>query len=122
MENKQKKQSVVIIDDSEDLRSRIKSVVESFAHLEVIGEANNGENGAALVHEKRPDHLILDIRMPKKSGIYVLKTIKPIMDKINIIVLTNHADPVYKEKCIKLGATHFLDKTNEFSKLNEILA
>lgn len=114
------KQGVVIIDDSPDLRSRIKDVVESFVHLEVIGEANNGKEGTELIKTIQPDHVILDIRMPNKSGIYVLQSIKSISENINIIVLTNYADPVYKEKCIELGASYFLDKTNEFFKLNDI--
>lgn len=114
--------SVIIVDDSDDLRSKIKEFVETFPHVDIIGEANNGADAIELINKKQPDYLILDIQMPIMSGIEVLKKLKDDLEKIDVIILTNHAEEMYRKKCLELGAKYFLDKTNDLHKLQEIFS
>lgn len=116
------KETVVVVDDSDDIRMRIKDVVNRCAHLELIGEANNGRDAIDLIIAKKPQHLILDIRMPDKSGLQVLGSIQSVIHNINVIVLSNHSDTAYRKRCLKLGAQHFLDKSTEFSQLMKALS
>lgn len=112
----------MIVDDSSRLRTRIRSLVDSIGDgLSIVGEIDNGQDAISLIDEARPHHVILDIRMPKASGIRVLESMASYIEDINVIVLTNQSDAAYKKRCLQLGATHFLDKTNEFSRLEEAL-
>ncbi|HQW23997.1 MAG TPA: response regulator, partial [Bacteroidia bacterium] len=67
-----------------------------------------------------PDVIILDIKIPGKSGVEVLPELKT-KSYAKVIMLTNYSDAYYKNLCMKLGAEYFLDKSNEFEKINEIL-
>ena len=115
------KRSVIIVDDCEQLRKKIIETVNGLNRFNVIGEADNGIDAIALIESERPNFLILDIRMPGKSGIQVLDAIQHLVSDICVIVLTNHSGDAYKERCLKLGVDYFLDKSKEFEQLNSIL-
>lgn len=115
------KRSVLIVDDSTMIRKRIREVVESIAHMEVISEADNGSDAVVLINITKPDFLILDIKMPRMSGIAVLESIQEYLADMCVIVLSNYADIEYKKKCFQLGAKYYLDKTKEIDRLNSLL-
>ena len=114
------KKDVVIIDDCLLIRERIREIVNSSTNFNVIGEACNGIDAVNLIDAYRPDFIVLDIRMPDKSGISVLYEIQDYVKDMCVIVLTNHYGEAYKERCLKLGASYFLDKTKEIEKLKAL--
>ncbi|MFC1564938.1 LytR/AlgR family response regulator transcription factor [candidate division KSB1 bacterium] len=65
----------IIIDDEKPARSRIKRLMSGFDELELIGEAQNGEEGVELIGRLNPDVVFLDIKMPRLSGFEMLKEI-----------------------------------------------
>lgn len=120
--NSSKAKRVIVVDDCFHLRARIRDLVSNAGlGLDIVGEIDNGQDAIDIIEKIRPDHVILDIRMPKKSGIRVLEAMAPYIDEINVIVLTNQSEAAYKKRCLQLGATHFLDKTNEFFSLKDAL-
>jgi len=91
--------------------------------ISIIYTANN-YNDALVMLDKKPDLLLLDIHMPGKNGIDILKRLQESSEDCDVIMLTNYVGDYYRRKCKKLGALFFLDKTNEFdlvpAKIKEI--
>ncbi|HTD94929.1 MAG TPA: response regulator, partial [Chitinophagaceae bacterium] len=74
-----------------------------------------------MLDNKSHDFVLLDISLPGKSGINLLQKIKELNWKCQVIMVTNHSDPSYREECQRLGAKFFLDKTNEFDRVSGII-
>ena len=70
----------------------------------------------------KPDAVILDIRLPGRSGIQVLKEIKAAHPETVVIMLTNYDFDQYRRQCLQLGADYFFNKTLEFEKVMTVLA
>ncbi len=64
---------IVIADDSDMVRERIKESLKNISTVEIVGEATNGKEAVKIIHEVSPDFVLLDIRMPELNGIEVLK-------------------------------------------------
>ena len=111
---------VFIVDDSDILRDRLRSILSEIKRVEVMGEAEDALQAREFLEKHTPDAVILDIRMPRGSGIDILAMIKKTKPSIKVIVLTNYPFPQYRKKCIELGAEYFLDKSTEFDKLPEV--
>ncbi len=72
-----------------------------------------------LVHT--PDIVLLDINMPGKNGIELLRFIRVKNFGSEVIMLTNHAEVIYREQCQELGARFFLDKSSDFGLVPDII-
>jgi YesN/AraC family two-component response regulator len=113
---------ILIADDSSLLRDRIKSLLNSLNHNPMIYEAENGVDALQLIREKKPDLVILDIRMPEMNGIQVLKEIRKLKIKTKVCILTNYPYPQYKKRCFEAGADYFLRKTEDFEEIEIIVS
>ena len=114
--------TIVIADDSSLLRDRIKSTLNRIDDMLVINEAENGKEALQLIREKEPDLAILDIRMPELNGIEVLKKIRELKMNVKVCILTNYPYSQYKKRCFEAGADYFLSKTEDFEKINIVIA
>jgi len=113
---------VLIVDDSEAVRERLAEMISDLPGVEISGQANNGQEAIRLIEEIKPGAAVLDIRMPKGSGIDVLKYIQNgLQPKPLVIVLTNYPYPHYREKCLAMGADYFIDKSVDFEKVIDVL-
>jgi DNA-binding NarL/FixJ family response regulator len=108
---------VLIVDDSEQIRERLVALLAESSQIRIIGEAGSGREALSAVQRLRPDTVVLDIRLPDRSGIELLKTIKARYPEIMVIMLTNFDFAQYRRQCRQLGADHFLNKTLEFEKI-----
>jgi len=115
------KLKVFIADDSSFIHERLPGVLNEISGVEVIGEARDGVEALDLILKLNPDVVILDIRMPGKSGIDVLAELKKQKPELKIIMLTNYAYPQFKQKCLELGAAYFFEKSTDFEKLYSVL-
>ena len=112
---------IIIADDSELIHERLTAMISELPEFEIVGQARDGGAAIELIRNRKPDVVVLDIRMPKGSGIDVLKNIKKYDSIPWIIIFTNYPYPQYKTRCAALGADFFLDKATEFQKLRELL-
>ena len=80
--------SIVMADDHPMIREGIKSMIEKYANLKVLGEASGGARALELVEELRPDVLLLDLRMPDMSGSDVARKAVQISPDTKILILT----------------------------------
>ena len=106
---------VFIADDSLAIRERLTTIIVTIPALELIGEAEDGVEARDAVLNLKPDLVILDIRMPNRLGIDVLRDIKMDNPKCKVIILTNYPYPQYRRRCLEEGADYFFEKATEFA-------
>lgn len=112
---------VVIADDSDAVRVRVRELVSEVEHVAVVGEAGDGDEALKLVERLRPDVLILDIRMPNTNGIETLEALRRNGTAAATIVLTSFPNRQYRDRCLQAGAAYFFDKATEFEQIAEVL-
>ncbi len=98
---------VALADDQTLVRQGIRKLLELEKDLEVVGEASDGDEAIALVREARPDVLLLDVRMPKKTGLQVLQALA---GSVPSLILTTFDDDAVALEALRLGAKGFLLK------------
>ena len=112
---------VLIADDSSIMRQRLTQRIDELQCVDRLFEACDFDQTIKGLTDIRPHVLILDIRMPGGSGIDVLKTIAIDTRPQVVIVFTNYAYTQYFDKCMKLGADYFFDKSADIEKLVEVI-
>ncbi|KAA3638996.1 MAG: response regulator [Proteobacteria bacterium] len=101
---------VLLVDDHDIVRTGIKMVVEKMADIKIIGEATNGQQGIDMALELKPDVVLMDINMPRISGLEATRQITEADAYIRIIILTIHAQNPYPKQLLDAGATGYLTK------------
>ena len=94
---------VILADDHVMLREGIKQLLEFDQTIEVVAEANDGEECLEKLSSVKADVLLLDINMPKKNGLETLQEIKKKKIKIKVLILTVHEEVEYLVKAIDMG-------------------
>jgi two-component system, OmpR family, response regulator len=112
---------VFVVDDSAIVRERLITLLTEVPNVTIAGEAEMARDAIAGIQRHRPDVVVLDISMPGGSGIQVLETVKKDKPAPMVIMLTNFDHPQYRQRCMQLGADHFLDKSNNFERVIEIV-
>lgn len=113
---------VFIVDDSAPIRARLADMLSRMERVSVVGEADSARTAVAGILRARPDSVLLDLNLMGRTGIDVLRAIRPQAPEIVFIVLTNHSEPQYRRACTEAGAAYFLDKTREFDRVREVIA
>ena len=116
---------VLIVDDSPLIVARLEQTLAGIPQVEFSGSAGNLASALLLIQERVPDVVILDIHLerdaPNASGITLLAAVRQLFPQITAIMLTNLSEDIYRNTCMKMGAKYFLDKSNQFEKIHEIL-
>lgn len=101
---------IMIVDDHELFRRGIQMVLEQENDLEVVGEATDGEQAVSKAEELTPDVVLMDVRMPKRSGIEATRKIKELVPSVKILMLTVSDQEEDLYEAIKAGASGYLLK------------
>lgn len=109
----------MIADDSDNIRQFLEDLLTSENHV-VVAQAVNGEDAIKKFTETNPDVLLLDISMPKKSGLNVLKEIITTNPNARIVMITANDDIHLATQCIQQGALAYLMKP--FDSSQQVLA
>lgn len=112
---------IYIVDDSVEIRQRLIGLLSEARNLRVVGQAETAEEALKALEDVQPDILLLDIRLPGKSGIELLREVKRRQPGMQIIMMTNYDYPYYRRQSMKAGADSFFNKTWEFESLIEEL-
>ena len=106
------KANILIVDDSESVRKKIRSILKQAHLLEFCFEAKNGLEGIKMLMDKRVDLVICDIVMPEFDGFKFLisKSTNPSFSEIPVIMLTSEEDVEKKIKGLEQGASDYLTK------------
>ncbi len=114
--------SVYIVEDSDSIRARLIDMLREVVGVNVVGEAASADIAVAGILRTKPDAVVLDIQLAGSSGLDVLRQVHRLSPGIMFIVLTNYPNPQYRRTCMQEGASYFLDKTSEFSKVAILLS
>ncbi|MCX7544295.1 response regulator [Marinicella gelatinilytica] len=101
---------VLLVDDHDIVRTGIKMVIEKMAGIKIVGEATNGQQAIEQAMELKPDVVLMDINMPRISGLQATRQITEADPYIRIIILTIHAQNPYPKQLLDAGATGYLTK------------
>ena len=112
---------VMIADDHILMREGIKQLLEFDGKIEVIAEANDGEECLEKLKTVKPEVLLLDINMPKKNGIEVLKSIRNQNLKVKVLILTVHNEIEYLLKAVDIGVDGYILKDSESAELKRAI-
>lgn len=105
---------VVIADDSRFMREYLKTILRKNGYL-VVGEAADGESAVELYQKYKPDLVILDITMPKKTGIESLKEIKQLNENAKVVICSSMGQKFFIQEAYDNGAIDFIVKPFEVS-------
>ena len=108
---------IVLCDDHAIVREGLKGILGAQADFRVIGEASDGHEVMKRVRELEFDVLLLDMSMPGKSGVELIKLVKAEKPKLRILVLTMHEEHQYAVRAIRAGASGYLTKEGASAQL-----
>lgn len=108
---------VVLADDHTIVRAGLKEILADTGDIEVVGEATNGHEVMARVRELPFDVLVLDMSMPGRSGIELIRQVKGEKSGVRILVLSMHSEEQYAVRALKAGASGYLTKESAADQL-----
>ena len=108
---------VIIADDHAIVRQGLKQILSETDNISVTGEAETGLQAIKIVRENVFDVMLLDISLPDKSGIEVLKQIKKEQPKLTVLMLSMHTEHEFAVRSLKAGASGYLNKQSAPSQL-----
>lgn len=109
---------IVIAEDQRILRGALGTLLDFEKDIEVIGQAENGEQALQLVQSLQPDICLLDIEMPVKSGLEVADELQKNGSACKVIILTTFARPGYFERAMKAKVHGYLLKDGSIDDLS----
>ena len=112
---------IMIADDHSMIREGLKNLLELDGDIQVIAEAVDGEDCLEKLQLVKPDVLLLDINMPKKNGLEVLKSLKSRRSKLKVLVLTIHNETEYLMKAVDIGVNGYVLKDSESAELKKAI-
>ena len=112
---------IVLADDHAIVREGLKRIVSEAKDFQVVGEAADGTQVMQRVRELDFDVLVLDLSMPGRSGMELIRLVKAEKPKLRILVLSMHQETQYAVRAIKSGASGYLTKESAPAQLEQAL-
>lgn len=108
---------ILIADDHTIMREGLKRILEGIDDIEVVAEAIDGHDTLAKARSEDFDVLLMDLSMPGRSGVDLIRQIKDEMPKLPILILTMHEEEQYAVRAIRAGARGYLTKESAGTQL-----
>ena len=108
---------VLLAEDHTIVRQGLRSLLESAAGIEVIGEAEDGREAIQKVGQLRPDVVVMDITMPALNGLQATRQIKRQFPEVKVLILTMHANEEYIFQILRVGASGYVVKQAAVTEL-----
>lgn len=112
---------IVLVDDSLLIQEFIKRALIGIKGCNLIGTASDGDEALLMIRMLHPDVVLLDISMPRKNGIEVLRELRMANSRVIVIMFTADSSPRLREKCLEEGANYFVVKS-DFRPLADLFA
>lgn len=107
----------LVVDDSPVAISAIRLLLENRGGLEIVGFAENGEDGVSQAEFLQPDLILMDLQMPRLDGLSAIRLIRGFMQDVRIIVITFVHGEVVRNECREIGADGFVLKDRLYQDL-----
>ena len=108
---------ILVADDHALVREGLKQILSDIEDIGSIDEASTGEEVISRVNETEYDIVLLDISMPGRSGIEILKQVKELKPEQNVLILSMHPEEQYAIRCFKSGASGYVTKDTSPAEL-----
>lgn len=109
--------NVLVVDDHAIIRKGLKQILEDTSDMRVTGEADCGMQAINMAQSEPYDLILLDISLPDKHGVEVLKQLKLNQPNLPVLMLSMHAEDQYAVRAMKAGASGYLNKQSVPSQL-----
>lgn len=114
--------NIVVVEDSNLVLEQLVGILESHPGVKVAGHARGEDEAVALIGEKRPDVVLLDLALSPGSGLNVLKRVRTAGLPARVLVLTNQPTEPYRQLSLDAGADGFFEKCGDLNELLALLA
>jgi DNA-binding NarL/FixJ family response regulator len=111
------KNTIVIVEDHTILREGLKSLLSSNMNVEIVGEADNGQDAIRCVQKTKANLVLMDLSMPKMNGMEAISEIKKQSPKTKVLILTVHKDEEYIFAALENGASGYILKDSHSTEL-----
>jgi DNA-binding NarL/FixJ family response regulator len=113
---------ILLVDDQIIIRQGLRSLLESQADFQIVGEAENGKSAIALVEQlydtpEQPDLILMDVRMPVMDGVAAIKKLSEKFSSISVLVLSTFDDDEYITQAMQFGAKGYLLKDTAIEEI-----
>jgi len=108
---------VLIADDHTIMRQGLRQILEEQADITVVAEAKDGREVLEIVRQHELDVILLDISMPGRSGLEVLREVLAIRPSLAVLMLTMHREELYAVRALRAGASGYLTKASAATEL-----
>ena len=116
------KKNILIVDSSLLIIERLVSILKVISVVKEMFKATDFTEAVNLLKERKINVVLLDIQLPGKDGLALLKHIVQAYPEVKVIVLTNLASVYYQRLCENLGDVFFIDKSKDFDRIPEIVS
>jgi NarL family two-component system response regulator LiaR len=113
--------SVLVADDHGIVREGLRAVINAERDMELVGEAGDGEEARQKALALKPDVIVMDLLMPRKSGLDAIREIRQANPQARILVLTSYAEDEMVFSAIKAGALGYLLKDSSAGELPDAI-
>src|SRR5437899_1686571 len=113
---------IMVVDDFEDWRRKVRSILEQHQELLVVGEASDGAEAVQRAAELKPDVIVLDIGLPKLNGIEAAAQISELSPGSRILFLSQHNDAGTVQAALETGARGYVHKLSAGAELLSAVA
>jgi DNA-binding NarL/FixJ family response regulator len=101
---------VLLVDDHERFRRSVASFLNEQGYVDVVGEAENGDDAIARTEELHPDLVLMDVDIPNRDGFEATREIKLHSPKTRVVILSMHGSDIYRRAARQFAADGFIDK------------
>lgn len=108
---------MMIVDDHKLIREMLVQLLSGNSRIEIIGESGEFDDAIEMIRKKKPDIVLLDISLPKKSGFDAVPVIREVSPDTRIIIVSMHDQPAYAKKMLKLGAKGYITKSSSHKEM-----
>lgn len=112
---------IILADDHPLMRKGLKEMIEEEGNFRIVAEANNGESALSLIEKHRPLIAVLDIDMPKMSGLEVAAAVKKVKIPVRLIILTMYDTESMFTRAMDLGVMGYVLKESAATEIVEAL-
>lgn len=107
---------LLIVEDSPLILERMLRLLQGMERLMLLGTASTAEEALRRIRTDRPDLLLLDIALAEGDGFQVLEGMRSVIPGPEVIMFTNFANPLFRQRAASYGVRNFFDKSTEFDR------
>ncbi len=103
---------VLVVDDHQDFRRVVLDFLSKLPHIDIVGEAVDGDEAIEKAETLSPDIILMDVAMPKKNGLEATRIIKQRWPAIKVMIATTYDNPMYRMQALEAKADGFILKSS----------